>query len=344
MKLAFTGFAGAGKSTLLTACAGRKIQVAGKGREEANQAVLSVPDQRVDKLSALFNPKKTTYAQITFVDPPMPMGKADDPASRLPVELRQADGLIMVAANFAGSGLPGCQEQVSALEQEFILNDFITVEKRLERMAQDKQRGRGQDPEELELLNAARELLEDEKPLRIDGIYANHPKLRGFGFFSAKPLLLVINNDDSSQPPAVLSQPIGMSAQHIILQAGLEAELAELEDEDKAVFMADYGLETSALDRLIASAYQALNLISFFTVGADEVRAWTVRRNAPADVAAGVIHSDLQKGFIRAEIMSFADVMELGGEAAVKKAGKFKLAGKDYQVQDGDIMHVRFNV
>ncbi len=344
MKLAFCGQAKAGKSMLMAACSGRKLSPGGRGREEAGVVMLPVPDARVDKLAAMYNPKKTTYAQIVFVDPAYAAAKPDDPTTRLPAELKQADGLILVAANFEGSGLPSANEQVGAMEQEFILNDLITVERRLERMAQDKQRGRAQDNEELALLQAAHALLQEERPLRVDGIYASHPKLRGFGLLSAKPLLLVANNDDDNQEIPAITLPAGVNAPALAVRARLEAELAELPDEDRAEFMADYGLQASALDQLIAAAYGALNLMSFFTVGTDEVRAWTIARNTQADIAAGVIHSDLQKGFIRAEIISYDDLMELGSEAAVKKAGRFKLAGKDYVVQDGDIMHVRFNV
>ena len=344
MKLAFTGNNGAGKSTVMAACAGRKLSAAGKARDEASQVILPVPDERVDKLSAMFAPQKTTYAQITFVDPPMPLAKPDDPTTRLPAELRQADGLIVVLANFAGSMLGSVQDQLNSLEQDVILNDLITVERRLERIAQDKQRGRAVDNEELELLNAARKILDAEKPLRIEAIYATNPKLRGFGFLSAKPLVIVINNADDDDHMPVLNLPMGVMEAPLLVRAALEAELAQLDEEERLEFMKDYGLSSAALDQLIAAAYRALNLISFFTVGSDEVRAWTVDNHAPADVAAGVIHSDLQKGFIRAEIMSYSNLMEMGGEAAVKKAGKFKLAGKDYAVQDGDIMHVRFNV
>lgn len=344
MKLAFIGQPGAGKSTLMAACSGRKMQPGGRGREEAGQAVLPVPDARVNKLSAMFNPKKTTYAQVIFVDPAMPVTKADDPASRLPAELRQADGLILVAGNFTDSLLAPVQEQINAMEQELILNDLITVERRLERIAADKQRGRGQDNEELALLEAAHKLLEQEKPLRVDSVYASHPKLKGFAFLSARPLLVVVNNDDDQPEAKPVTLPQGATAPAIVVRASLEAELAELDEGDRAEFMADYGLLHSALDMLINAAYQALNVVSFFTVGEDEVRAWTIQRDSPADVAAGAIHSDLQKGFIRAEVMTYSDLVELGSEAAVKKAGRFKLAGKDYAVQDGDIMHVRFNV
>jgi ribosome-binding ATPase YchF (GTP1/OBG family) len=344
MKLVFSGANGAGKSTLMAACAGHKALAGARGRDEAGQAVLAVPDPRVDRLSGIFKPQKTTYAQIVFVDPPMPASKPDDPAARLPTELRQADGLILVAANFSASPLAGAQEQIDSLEQDFLLSDLITVERRLERMAQEKQRGRAPDNEELQLLERARVMLEQEKPLRIEPVFASHPKLKGFALISAKPLLVVINNGDDDPRLPDLRLPLAVTSPPLLVRARLEAELAELTQEERLEFMRDYGLSGAALDKLISQAYRSLDLISFFTVGADEVRAWTVANRAPAELAAGVIHSDLQKGFIRAEVMAYADLLELGSEAAVKKAGRYKLAGRDYPLADGDILHVRFNV
>ena len=344
MRLALTGLAGSGKSTLMRALAGRKLG-GEKGRDQAGQAILPVPDPRVDKLSALFKPKKTTYAQVTYLDPPMPLAKPEDPTTRLPAELRQCEGLIEVVRNFdAGLGKPNPAADHRAFAEELILNDLITVERRLERMAQEKQRGRKVDQEEQELCERAKALLSEEKPLRgEDHVFASHPKLKGFGLLSAKPLVVVANNaEDDAEAPE-----LGEAEPPVVVRAAIEADLADMADmaeEERALFMADLGITESALDRLIRASYHALNLISFFTVGEDEVRAWTVRRDTPADQAAGVIHTDLQKGFIRAEVMRYEDIMAHGSEAAVKKAGLMKLAGKEYLVGDGDILHVRFNV
>jgi GTP-binding protein YchF len=340
MKLALCGLPSSGKSTLFAALAGRKI-TGDKGRDQAGTAILPVPDQRVDKLSALFMPKKTTFAQVTYLDPALPLAKPEDPTTKLPPELRQCEGLIEVVRNFDGGlGAPNAKGDHEAFGDELLLNDLITVERRLERMAEERRRGRKVDQEEQSLCEQALALLEDNQPLRGDPVFMNHPKLRGFGLLTARPLIVVANNaEDDPNPP-----DLGTPEPPVVIRAAIEADLAELGDEERAEFMADLGLNESALDRLIKASYAAINLISFFTVGADEVRAWTVRAGAPADEAAGVIHSDLQKGFIRAEIMRYEDIMSLGSEAAVKKAGLMKLAGRDYLVQDGDILHVRFNV
>lgn len=340
MKLALCGLPGSGKSTLFAALAGRRL-AGDKGRDQAGTAILPVPDARVDKLSALFQPKKTTHAQVTYLDPALPLAKADDPTTKLPPELRQCEGLVEVVRNFdAGLGKPNPRGDHQAFGEELLLNDLITVERRLERMAQERQRGRKVDQEEQTLCEQAKAILEEDRPLRVDPVFGQHPKLRGFGLLTAKPLIVVANNaEDDPEPP-----DLGGPEPPVVIRASIEAELAQLEDEERELFMADLGLTESALDRLIKASYAAINLISFFTVGADEVRAWTVRAGAPADEAAGVIHSDLQKGFIRAEVMRYEDIIAQGSEAAVKKAGLMKLVGRDYLVGDGDILHVRFNV
>ncbi|KMY68173.1 hypothetical protein AAU61_00050 [Desulfocarbo indianensis] len=340
MKLALAGLPTSGKSTLMRALAGRRIAV-GKGSSDASQALLSVPDERVDKLSAMYLPQKTIHAQVTFVDPAPPVAKADDPTTKLPPELRQADGLVEVVRNFDGGlGAPDPIGDHQSFGEELILNDLITVERRLERIAEERRRGREIDQEEISLLEQCKEQLNAEKPLRLLAEVAGHAKLRGFGLLTAKPVVVVANNEeDDDQPP-----DLGPEVKPVVARAAIEAELAELSEEERAEFMADLGLTQSALDRVIAAGYQALDAISFFTVGEDEVRAWTTRRGSLAPQAAGVIHSDMEKGFIRAEVMRYQDLIELGSEAAVKKAGLFKLAGKDYVVQDGDIFHVRFNV
>lgn len=339
MKLALTGLPTCGKTTLFSALTQRKMSAG--GRETSDLALLPVPDERVDKLSAMYNPKKTTYAQVTFQDPPAPLFKADDPTTKLPPELRQADGLVEVVRNFDGGfGAPKPAQDHHSLLEEMILNDLITLERRIERIEGEKKRGREIDKEELALCQQALALVEAETPLRSQPELAGHHKLRGFGLLSAKPLLVVANNADEDPE----SPTLGTDEEVLVVRASIEAELADLPEDERGEFMADLGLTGSTLDRLIAASYRALNLISFFTVGEDEVRAWTVAAGSTAPVAAGVIHSDLQKGFIRAEIMSYHDLMEHRSEQALKKAGLFKVVGKDHVVSDGEILHVRFNV
>jgi len=340
MKLALCGLPGSGKSTLFAALTSRRL-MEGKGREESNQAQLPVPDERVDRLSKLYQPEKTIYAQVIYIDPAPPVAKPDDPTTRLPVELRQADGLVEVVRNFDGGfGAPTPREDHKTFQEELILNDLITVERRLERIEMDQKRGRKGDPEEVQLMEEARSLLSEERPLRVNSIFTDHPKLRGFGLLSSKPVIVAFNNDDENPdtPDIPLDDPV------IVIRARIEAELAELGPEEREEFSADLDITESALDRLIAASYRSLDLISFFTVGKDEVRAWTIKRGETALEAAGAIHSDLKKGFIRAEIMRWDELLEHGSEAALKKAGLVKVVGKEHIVEDGDIAHIRFNL
>jgi GTP-binding protein YchF len=339
MRLALCGMPSAGKSTLFAALAGRRA--ASGGRSESNLALLNVPDPRVEALSELYKPKKTTFAQISFVDPPPPPAKPEDPSAKLPVELGQCEGLVQVVRNFDGGlGAPDPAGEYRAFVEEMLLHDLITVERRLERIAGERQRGREVDNEEIALLERALEMLNAEQLLAEDDQIPGHPKLRGFGLLTAKPRVVAANNaEDDPEPP-----DLGAGAAPVVVRAAIEAELAELEPEEAAEFMADLGLAESALDRLIAAAYRACRLISFFTVGQDEVRAWTITQGTNAQRAAGEIHSDLERGFIRAEVMDVAELVKLGSEAAMKKAGLMKVVGKDYVVSDGEVMHVRFNV
>ncbi len=339
MRLALCGLPSAGKSTLFAALAGRRAATG--GRAESNLALLNVPDARVDALSKMFKPKKTTHAQISFVDPPPPPAKPEDPTAKLPPELGQCEGLLQVVRNFDGGlGAPDAAGEFQAFVDEMLLHDLITVERRLERIAGERQRGREVDNEEIALLERAQELLNAERLLSEDEDIPGHPKLRGFGLLTAKPRVVVANNaEDDPEPP-----DLGTGEAPVVVRAAIEAELAELEPEEAAEFMADLGLAESALDRLIAASYAACRLISFFTVGEDEVRAWTITAGTNAQHAAGAIHSDLERGFIRAEVMTYDDLMDQGSEAAVKKAGLMKVVGKEFIVSDGEVLHVRFNV
>ena len=340
MRLALAGLPSAGKSTLFRALAGRRLS-AGKARDDAGQALVPVPDPRLDILAEMYKPQKTVYAQVTYLDPPAPAGKVDDPAASLAPELRQAEGLIQVVRNFDGGlGAPTPAADYRALADEMLLGDLIMVERRLERIGEEKRKGRKIDETEAELMAQAHSHLSAEKPLRTIPEVGRDPRVRGFGLLTAKPLIVVANNEeDDPKPP-----DLGAEDPPVVVRAAIEAELAELSEEERAEFMADLGIAESALDRLLQASYQALELITFFTVGSDECRAWTIRQGTLAPQAAGVIHSDMERGFIRAEVIRYEDLIEHGSEAAIKKAGLMKLAGKDHLVSDGEIFHVRFNV
>jgi ribosome-binding ATPase YchF (GTP1/OBG family) len=224
-----------------------------------------------------------------------------------------------------------------------LLNDLLVTEKRIERIELDRKRGKKGDEEESSLLRSCQELLEDNQPLRSKPDVASKPALRGFTFLSAKPQLLIMNNDDEDEsPPEWKSKPEGLEM--LVVRGRLEMDIASMSPEEAEEFLVAYHIEKSALDRVIRTSYRLLNLISFFTVLNEEVRAWTISKGTPALEAAGVVHSDMKKGFIRAEVLSFEHLKGDGSFQEAKKTGHVRLEGKEYTVQDGDIINFRFNV
>lgn len=348
MKLGIIGLPQSGKSTMFGALTGARGEAPPQkgGRSDQRIGTVRVTDARVDTLSDLYKPKKTTYAQVEYLLPSNPGGDASSaPESALWNQVRACDALIHAVRNFKGTlGVaPTPGRDFTLLEEEMIIHDLAVVEKKIERMDLDAKRGKKTDEETRERIHACRALLEENRPLRDDPVLSASPVLRGFTFLSAKPQLLILNNDDEDESfPEAFDPPAGLET--LLVRGGLEKEIAQLSAEEAEEFMTAYHIETSALDRVIRSSYELLNLISFFTVGEDEVKAWTIPRGTPALEAAGVIHSDIQQGFIRAEVIGFEELERLGTYQEAKKAGQVRLEGKEYVVQDGDIVHFRFNV
>lgn len=346
MKLGIVGLGRAGKTTVFNALTRRTGEsVPPGGHVVPALGVVPVPDSRVDWLSGLYKPKKTTYAQITYMDlqgvPGMTENKQEY-MSLLLAHMRPMDAFIMVVRNFPDSalGAPNAARDLRELEDEFLIADLAAVEKRLEKLDAELKRGKKPAGAEKELLEKCAEVLNAEIPLRTRPELADMPELRGYTFLSAKPLLVIVNNsdEDDSLPE---SDSLGGA---IVVRGKLEMELAQLSEEEAKSFMEDFGITDSALDRVIRSSFALLNQISFLTVGEDEVKAWTIARDLHAIEAAGAIHSDIQRGFIRAEVVAFEDLKKAGDHAAARKLGTVRLEGKTYQVQDGDIINFRFNV
>jgi GTP-binding protein YchF len=356
MRLGIIGLPQSGKTTLFNALTrGNQPTTMSGGRFEVHTAVVDVPDARVDRLSEMFKPQKTIYAKVTYADIAGLEGSAEKTgiSGQLLNTLSQMDGFLQVVRVFDDPSVPhpagsvDPQRDILSMEGELLLNDLIAVERKLEKLREERKKGGGRDKlvieRELALFERLQAALTEETPLRdIDLSPEEEKTLSGFGFLTRKPMLILLNLSEGQSPPQISypHQRCALAA----LQGKLEMELAQLAPDEAELFMAEYGIEELSLHKVIAMSYDLLGLQSFFTVGEDEVRAWTVRRGAPALEAAGVIHTDLQKGFIRAEVVAYEDLVRLGSMAEARSKGKLRLEGKDYVLHDGEIMHVRFNI
>lgn len=336
MKLGIIGLSGAGKTTVFEALT-HSFGDAGK-REENRIGAIRVPDERVDSLSEMYKPKKTTYAQVEY----FLSGKGDQ---NILNRIRDCDALIHVLRNFRVYGMekPDALRDFRNIEQEMVLSDLVIVEKRLERLKLDEKRGKKPDQQALILLEKCDEHLNQGIALRKFSELSEARELRGFAFLSVKPALVLFNNEDENE---ALPEIKNLTDQEhcMVIRAKLEQELAQMSDEESDEFLMEFNITAPATDRVIGRSYELMGLISFFTVGDDEVKAWTIKEGTQALDAAEVIHSDMKKGFIRAEVVHFDDLMVAGTLAEAKKQGTVRLEGKTYTVKDGDIITFRFNV
>ncbi len=355
MEIALCGLGRVGKTTLWSILTGRDVPPGSK--PETRKGVARVPDPRLDRLTALFEPKKHTPATVTYVDVvPLERGsaRADNPVLG---ELRAADALVMVLRAFddpldphpEGSIDPA--RDLELMETEFLLADLEVAQRRLERLdALIPKTNRPEDRAERELIAKVIAELEAERPLREGALGDDELRaLRGFAFLTAKPLLVAVNlGEDDTALIGAPPERLGLGAvagrrgvETVALSAKIEEEIAALGPEDAETFRRELGIEEPALDRLIRASYRLLGLISFFTVGKDECRAWAIRQGTVARAAAGTIHSDLERGFIRAEVIEWDRLLEAGSLAAAREKGWLRLEGRDYVVRDGDVLHVR---
>ena len=324
---------------------------------EAHVGVVKVPDDRLDQLGALYNPKKLTHASVEYVD----VGAIGQEALKETAylgHLRQVDALAHVLRTFKDPAIPHVGEidplrDIKNVEFDLMVSDLGQIEKRLERLEKDLKKMKTPDLEkEFELLKRANAHLGAEKPLReMEMTPEDKKRIRGFMFLSEKPIFYVLNIGESSELGKELDAAISQyklteiasrpNAAATAICGKVEAELSEMSDSDAAEFLASYALKESGLVRLIRTTYKLLGLISFFTAGEDECRAWTIPAHTRAQEAAGAIHSDLEKHFIRAETIRWDQLLEAGSEANARAKGTLRLEGKDYIVQDGDVMHIR---
>jgi len=357
MKIGLVGLPRSGKTSVFNLLTGASAATSafGASRGEMHAGIARVPDERVDRLSALFKPKKTTYATFEVVD--LAGISKGDRQGLDAKEFRDADALLHVVRAFADAagGAPNPKSDIADLETELILADLEVVERRLERLeASIKKKRTDADVREQGILLKVKPALEAETPIRAMDLRDDEARaLRGFTFLSQKPILHCLNLAEKEiERGAALVESFGLAeiAQRPGTRLGwvsavIEAEVAQLAGEEQAAFLADLGLTEPAIKRVLQDCYAVLGLLSFFTVGEDEVRAWSVPRGTRAQDAAGTIHSDIARGFIRAEVVGYDELISAAGSmATVRERGQFRLEGKEYPVRDGEICHFRFNV
>jgi GTP-binding protein YchF len=362
VEIGIVGLPLAGKTTIFNALTRSQAQTAGysSGRCEVHTAVVDVPDPRVDILSEMFHPRKTTRAKIQFNDISGITGKGQGSNgggldAQVLTALSKSDALLQVVRAFAseqGIDQEGIdpQRDWEALQLDLLISDLAIVERRIERIEAGMKKARADEAaalqRELALMRRFAEALEANTPIRdLDMTEEEQTLIRGFQFLTAKPSMVVFNaaeNDGHITDLDWVHAHKQTSA--LVLKGALEMEIAQMPPEDMQLFLEEYGLAEPGLNALVRECYRLLGLMSFFTVGEDEVRAWTVRQGATAVEAAGAIHSDLARGFIRAEVISYDDMIACGTMAQARSQGKLRLEGKQYIVQDGDILNIRFNV
>jgi GTP-binding protein YchF len=355
MEIALCGLPRTGKTTLWSILTGSAVPSG--GRAETRRGIAKVPDVRLDRLSSLFKPRKTTHATVTYVDHAAVergTGRSDNP---ILAELRTSDALLQVIRCWDDPSDPHAEGSVDAardvalLETEFLLADMDVAHRRIERLeGVVKKSGRDEDKKELELVRRVLAHLEAETPLRQAGLTPEeHKTLRGYAFLTGKPLLIAANlGEEHTAELAQGPDAFGLGAvagrpgcAFVALSARIEQEIANLSADDAAAFRADLRIDEPALDRLIRASYGLLGLISFFTTGEDECRAWTIKDGTRAREAAGAIHSDIERGFIRAEVVRWDRLLEAQTLAAAREKAWLRLEGKEYLVLDGDVVHFR---
>jgi hypothetical protein len=357
LKLGIIGLPRSGKTVLFRALTGGLSLKDQRNRLEPGLGMVKVDDPRLDFLSNYHKPKKVTPVHVEYLDVAGITGEGKQGRSlgdKFLTVIRPLDALVTCIRFFdsISSEKPSPLMDYKTIEEEMILSDLSSVEKRLERVSKDLSRGKKELTQEFELLTKAKDLLDDAKPLRLlDEVNVND-KMKGFAFLSAKPQLILVNAGDNKKPEEVkrvieeISEYVKDQPNVCLdwLYADTEAELAGLTPEEASEFLEEMSLEEGAKERIIKRSFELLNLIVFLTAGEPEVRAWSIVKGDTAVKAAGTIHSDIERGFIRAEVVAYEDFRVAGSMAAAQKAGKIRLEGRDYVVKDGDIMLFRFNV
>jgi len=350
MKLGFVGLPQSGKFTIFKALTAARGTISQEKVKKGDQliATVNVPDERVDYLKETYKPKRTIYSQVEYLLPGKTIDIDHSSREKEDVALnavRICDGLIHVIKNFQiyGGPSPTPEKDFFTLESEMIVNDLVVAEKRVEKIKLDEKKGKKIHAEEPSLLQRCIDILSEDKPLRDNPEIAHSPILRGFTFLSAKPMLVIVNNSDEDENlPEILSIPNNVEL--MVVRGKLEMEIGEMDHKEAQEFLSAFNIESSLLDRVIKRSFAASDLISFFTIVENEVRSWSIPKGTKAIDAADLIHSDMKKGFIKAEVLPYGTLAKYGNFSEAKKDGHVKLEGKEYMVQDGDIIRFRFNI
>jgi GTP-binding protein YchF len=351
MKLGIIGLEQSGKTTVFNALTGANKEVGTYGKIEAHIATIVVPDERVDWLGEFYKREKIVHAHIEFIDIPGNINDSSDP--KIIAAARETDALIYVIRAFENPNVPHPHETINPMRDYGYINmglimaDMSLAEKRIEKLkAQFQKLGKKKEDElELAILEKIMAQLEMEEPASEIELSEQEEKLiRSFQLLTLKPSLVLLNVSEEGIKTEETLNLLKQLPNSMALCADLETELQRIEEADRMDYMKDIGMKELSLNSFIRKANETLGLISFFTVGKNEVRAWTIPKGTPAHAAAGKIHTDMERGFIRAEVFSYEELKEAGDEQAIKHAGKLRLEGKDYIVQDGDILFIKFNV
>jgi hypothetical protein len=347
-RVGILGLPGAGKTTLFEVLMQGAGTPLGAGASREHVGVVRVPDERMERLTEFFRPKKITYTQIQFVDSAAAGHASERPGKGADLfrGVRECDALVAVVRDFENPAVPiqggvDPARDLRSLETELLLNDLAIVETRMERIAKEMRVGNKQGEPEHVLLARCHRLLEAEQPLRGEAFEAEELKrLKGFQLLTQKPLLVVYNQDERSQR---VPAEAGLHTVSLALRGHLEAEIVALVPEERAAYRRELGIEDDGLTLVIRACYRLLGLVSFFTVNEDELHAWTLTRGETALDAAAEIHTDLARGFIRAEVVDWKALIDRGGHALARAAGALRLEGREYVVEDGECLVIRFN-
>jgi GTP-binding protein YchF len=352
MKLGIIGSKYSGKTSLFNGLTGSNVDTTGYQKGKVNIGVIKVPDERMERLTTMYQPKKITYTSIEFVDPAN-SSDSDEIGSQRLGQLREVDAFVQVIRCFENSAIGisniNPSEEIESIGLELILADMDSIQRKMQRLEKQARSGDAKLKEQIKILEGLKETLDNNCPIRSRKITQEEQIIVDeLQLLTNKQILYVANIDEHDVPGdaaiQMLSAILGDNASIIAVCAKIEAELAELEDDERKEYMKELGIESSGLNKLINTCYNMLDLVTFFTCGTKEVKAYPVPRHTKAPHAAGKIHSDIERGFIRAEVLNYKDLIVLGSEAAVKEKGLFRVEGKEYEVQDGDIFCFRFNV